>query len=1099
MSRRKFSSVALAITIAFVGSAGVPAERFPGSVAAGFIGAAQAQSSPYGLTIRPSLQGVNMPFAGEGPPVGVRINPAFPKLSFLTPLYVTAAPGDDSHLYVVEQRGVIRRFENRSDVTKSTVFLDMRGLVTDRGGEEGLLGLAFHPNYASNGRLFVYYSPADGTRRTVVARFIRSASDPSTADMTTLKNLFTISQPTVIHKGGCLQFGPDGKLYIATGDGGPGDDPNNNSQNIDRLQGKILRVNVDGSSFSAPTDNPFYAAAGDFRSRVWAYGLRNPFRFSFDKATGKLWAGDAGQHRVEEINIVAKGGNYGWRVYEGNLSNINPDNLPASNFRSPAFSYLHESTNPDDVVLGRAVTGGYVYRGSRIPSLVGRYLFADFIAGRVWALEQNNGTIEGVEPVGDVPLPASFGEDNAGNLYLVSLEGTIHRIDPAEEGELPQPPELLSQTGLFADVVTLAPNRGLIEYQLRAPFWSDGALKRRWVGIPDGKTIGFTATDAWKWPARTLTVKHFEIMLATGARKRLETRVIVNTDQGWRFYSYRWNESETDAVLLPDARSAVTLNVMDPASSSGSRSQTYVFPSRDDCRRCHSQAAGVILGPRTPQMNRTFVYPGSVEDNQLRTFNHIGLFDRDIGSPAQYDVLASPTDTSLSLQLRARAYLESNCSQCHRPGGPTRVNLNLLASTPNDQMNAIGVSPTVGRLGLYEPSIIRAGSKSRSVLWERMRRLNDAEDTRMPIIGSYLVDTQGVALIGQWIDSLSTTPSPPSVSFTASSQTVSESAGTASLRVQLSAATAATVSVPITIGGTASSGADFSLSTTALSIPAGSTSATRNITLIDDLLDEPVETIIISLGTPTNASLGSTSQHTLSLSDNDGPPNSAMPAVSLTVATGTVSESSAKAYVTVLLSAATSQPVTIPVAFGGTATRLSTGDYTAATTPITIAAGSTTGSRTITLVNDALDEDTETVTLTLATPTNATLGSITRHTLSIIDDDPYPSLSFLSAKRTVKAGGGQHRIRVLLSSPSGREVRVAINRGGSAQPRADFTIDPPRVLRISPGSRFADLHLNVVGKSQPEPRKKISLSLASATNAELGEIREHVIRIRAHD
>ncbi|MGQ0503347.1 MAG: PQQ-dependent sugar dehydrogenase [Panacagrimonas sp.] len=717
------------------------------------LGLVHAQTPPFGLTERPPLNGVTFPFTQPAVSGDVRIVRAFPNVSFNAPLYVTAQPGNNNDLFVVEQGGVIRRIANAPNASSAPVFLDLTDRVqgpNENSQELGLLGLAFHPQYQTNGFFYVFYTPRSVPKRTVLSRFRRSSSSALLGDGASEQILLVRDQPFFNHDGGCLQFGPDGKLYIASGDGGSGDDPFNNAQNLGSLLGKMLRLNDDGS---IPSDNPFVNQSG-LRGEIWAYGLRNSWRFSFDPATGSLWLGDVGQNAFEEVDIIRRGGNYGWRVYEGNRSNINPSGLPPSAFDQPVYVYPRSSSDPN-VPAGVSITGGYVYRGAAIPSLVGKYLFADFGAGRVWALNQVSGVVQGAQFISSVPLPSSFGTDNAQNLYITSFDGHVYKIERNPGGGGPFFPQSLSQTGLFTDTLNLVPNPGLIEYQLNAPLWSDGSLKRRWIGLPNGSAIGFTAAQAWTWPARALVVKHFEIDLANGTRKRLETRVLLNEDQGWKGYTYRWNDAGTDADLLPDARTSVDLDVLDPDSPNGFRRQTYEFPSRTDCLRCHTTVAGTILGARTSQLQRNFLYPNGVTDNQLRAFNHVHLFSTDIGDHQQYGALTDPANTSAPLASRARAYLESNCAQCHQPGAPVNVTLDLRAAISNSQLNAIDVRPSAGNLGLSDAFLIAPGDKERSVLWERMRRL---DGTRMPPIASHVVDTAGLNLIGQWIDALVSEP-----------------------------------------------------------------------------------------------------------------------------------------------------------------------------------------------------------------------------------------------------------------------------------------------------------------------------------------------------
>jgi len=275
-------------------------------------------------------------------------------------------------------------------------------------------------------------------------------------------------------------------------------------------------------------------------------------------------------------------------------------------------------------------------------------------------------------------------------------------------------------------------------------------MKRRWVAIPDGSRVRFEATGAWGFPVGTVVVKHFELELTEGdpsSRRRLETRLLINTADGWQGFTYRWNAQGTDADLLTGRESEmIAVNL----AAGGTREQLYEYPSRTDCQSCHTLAAGHTLGLQTRQLNGDFAYPRAT-DNQLRSWNHIGLFSTDTGPADQYSRFAPVSDAAASVTDRARAYLDTNCAFCHRPGGPTPVNLDLRFDTSNDNLNAIGVVPGAGDLGIADALIVAAGEKERSVLWERMRRL-DAE--RMPPLASHLVDADGIDLVGQWIDTL---------------------------------------------------------------------------------------------------------------------------------------------------------------------------------------------------------------------------------------------------------------------------------------------------------------------------------------------------------
>lgn len=347
---------------------------------------------------------------------------AFPNLSFSNPVDLQTARDGTNRLFVVEQQGRIIVFENNHNTTAKKVFLD----ITDRvawGGEMGLLGLAFHPQFSSNGYFYVNYT-ANNPRRTIVSRFQVSSTNPDSADKNSELILLTFNQPYSNHNGGCLAFGPDGYLYIATGDGGSAGDPQNNAQNITNLLGKILRIDVNNQqaplNYSIPLDNPFVNSPDpNVRKEIYAYGLRNPWRFSFDPVTNKLWCADVGQYDWEEIDLIENGGNYGWRCYEGN----HPYNLSgcSGNYIFPIYEYSH--------IEGISITGGYVYRGNQFTELNGKYIYGDFGSKKVWALSYDGSTTSN-ELLAVCPQAiSSFGIDDQNEIYVVGYEGRIYKFN----------------------------------------------------------------------------------------------------------------------------------------------------------------------------------------------------------------------------------------------------------------------------------------------------------------------------------------------------------------------------------------------------------------------------------------------------------------------------------------------------------------------------------------------------------------------------------------------------------------------------------------------------------------------------------------------
>lgn len=675
----------------------------------------------------------------------LRLERAYPGLTMGAPLVVTTAPGDSTHLYVARQGGLINVFEARDDITTADarVFLDLTDRTTPRG-EQGLLGLAFDPEFASSGNNWVYVHYNDNlapdsssgcaSRRgdTVVARY-RVDRTARVADGTSEEVLFRHPQPFDNHNGGSIAFGPnDGKLYIALGDGGSGNDPCANAQNLANPLGKILRINKDGSV----PDNPFSDTVGA-RPEIWALGMRNPFRMSFDPATGRLWAGDVGQGALEEIDLIVRGGNYGWRRFEGTRTNTGDVAPLAEDTIFPIFQYGRDQ--------GRSITGGVVYRGARLPFLNGRYVYGDFVSGRVWVLSENDGRATANVEIGGVPNPSSFGYDHSGEIIITAYDGGLYRLVAAPDANVGDIPERLSEAGLFTDLARLTPAAGMTEYAPNAPFWSDGSLKRRWFKLPPGGKIGFSADGAWEFPVGAMTVKHFEIETSSGLR-RLETRVFLRQDSGaWLGYSYLWNDSGTEATLL---NAGATIPLLVPDGAGGSQPQTYRVPDRAQCLQCHTSAAGEVLGVRTNQLNGLYTYADGSTQNQLSFLSGAGVFDAPIDDPSTYPALPDPFGTA-PLALRARAYLETNCAQCHQPGGPTPVNIDLRAATPIADTNTVGVTGTGTPVGGATVRIV-AGDKDTSLVWTRIN--TRAEGEAMPPLSTHVIDAQGVDLIGDWID-----------------------------------------------------------------------------------------------------------------------------------------------------------------------------------------------------------------------------------------------------------------------------------------------------------------------------------------------------------
>jgi glucose/arabinose dehydrogenase len=356
----------------------------------------------------------------------VYLTPAFPRLNFARPVFLTHAGDASDRIFVVEQYGRVRVFKNEHGAAEADVFLDIRDKVQMKHNEEGLLALAFHPEYKTNGRLFLYYTPKSArgeSKRNRLAEYRVSADDPNKADPASERVILDIEQKYGNHNGSTLLFGADGYLYMSHGDGGLANDPDNNAQNLGTLLGKITRIDInnksDGREYAIPSDNPFVDQAKypGARPEIWAYGLRNVWRMSFDRLTGNLWAGDVGQNAWEEVDLIVKGGNYGWRVREGQHDFLADESVVKSTLIEPLAEYSHRE--------GLSITGGHVYNGDKYPALDGVYFYADYATGRVWGLKYSDGKVQvnGEVLAGkERTFIASFGEDEAGELYVCAFD-----------------------------------------------------------------------------------------------------------------------------------------------------------------------------------------------------------------------------------------------------------------------------------------------------------------------------------------------------------------------------------------------------------------------------------------------------------------------------------------------------------------------------------------------------------------------------------------------------------------------------------------------------------------------------------------------------
>jgi uncharacterized repeat protein (TIGR03806 family) len=715
----------------------------------------------------------------------VRMVSRFPNLSLANPTGMFQRPGDNARWYVTQRGGKLVSFPNNPTATNADVkvALDLSA-VTHTQWDCSLSGIAFPADFATSKRAYVSYCYlGPQTQNHLQVRVSRFATQDGglTFDPASEQVILALDHPgdaqhpeVGLHASDAMRFGTDGYLYMSIGDGGPqGIGGGTQSQDTNDLRGKLLRLDVSDltkeltKDFVAnrqrlavdiPPDNPFVAGGG--QPAIYAYGFRNPWQWHFDRQDGSIWLGDVGNSTREEIDRnVVKGGNYGWSAWEGFLCT---NNFPAKcldpTIKMPLLDYTHGSGDQQ----GNAITGGVVYRGSAVPSLRGAYLFGDSSGQRIWTVRNVDNLPAGV-PAKELlfrgaPV-SSFAEDQDGELYATILfptatygAGTIlalEEVPPQMPDPGAGPPALLSATGCFdADAKTPLP--ALVPFEPSAQLWSDGATKRRWLALPDGKTIAVADDGDFAFPSGSVLVKEFSI-----ANKRVETRFFIRQDDDgrWAGYSYRWRDDESDADLVGIDTETVSV---------ANDSQTWTFPSRAQCHQCHTNVAGSTLGPELAQLNHAIAYPATGRTaNQLETLWAIGMLDVPVGAPAASTLpsLANIADTTRTVEDRARDYLHVNCSNCHRPDGPTFTPPDFRFQTTLANAGICNQLPTIDDLATLipaNPRLFAPGAPERSVLWQRLDTTEGG--IRMPPIGRSLTHPAGATVISDWITTTTSCP-----------------------------------------------------------------------------------------------------------------------------------------------------------------------------------------------------------------------------------------------------------------------------------------------------------------------------------------------------
>jgi len=727
------------------------------------------------------------------PPLPFKTERIWPAMSFEHPVFLAVQP-DAPQMFVGEQAGKVWAFAMRDDVTEKHLVFDVKASITypTETSFDALYGWAFDPEFATNRYVYLCYvlKPQpnevlpEGSR---VSRFVLKTADRPTIDPASETILLTYRAGG--HNGGCLEFGPDGYLYISTGDGAGPNPPDQlgTGQDCSDLLSSILRIDVRGATaekpYRVPALNPFVDRPG-IRPEIWAYGFRNPWKMTFDRKTGELWVGDVGWDQWELVQRVTKGANFGWAAYEGRqpiLPNLSPG---PSVVQPPTIALPHS--------IAASVTGGYVYRGQKFPELAGQYIFGDWETKRIWAVDHDASGQPILRDLADSGLQiVAFGQDHDGELYVADYgQGVMHALVRNRQALQPSTfPQKLSETGIFAKVSGQTPNPGVLPFEINQPQWADFATAERWIAIPGSDSViwhpqdraipGSMFSRQHDFPEGTVLVKTLSLEMTAGdpkSAKKIETQLLHFDGVNWLGYSYAWNDDQTDAVLVPSAGQQRTLRISDAKWSGGERVQRWSFASRTQCISCHTPWAQHALAFQPQQLHRPVMKEGQTV-SQLKWLEEQGYYRRVDGQQQTLEPLSETSlndlkplaradDPAATVHNLARSYLHVHCSHCHRFNGGGAGSFELLSKLTDEQLLVIDTPPRQGNLGIDGANIVTPGFPAQSLLYVRMAKFGRG---RMPHLGAEFVDEQGLGWIDGWIRSLSTeaTPSAPVPALTA--------------------------------------------------------------------------------------------------------------------------------------------------------------------------------------------------------------------------------------------------------------------------------------------------------------------------------------------
>lgn len=696
------------------------------------------------------------------PPKPYAVSRIYPELEFQQPVELVPL-GSSGKMLLLEVGGKVFTFDDSKECKDADLAFDLAAIKTQF---MRAYAICPHPNFDENRKIFICYAhnPVARPDGTKLSSFTLEMTETPTIDPASEEILLTWASGG--HNGCAIRFDDEGYLYFSAGDGARPYPPDeyNVSQDLSDLRSTICRIDVDrredGRGYAIPSDNPFV----DFpnaRPEIWAFGFRNPWRFSIDPVSQKIFCGDVGWELWELLFLVERGGNYGWSIFEGPQPIRSDIQQGPGEIIKPLVAYPHTE--------GLSITGGFTYRGSDLPELAGQYIYGDYVTGLIWGMTHKDGNVQSTAVLSEAGIPIiSFCETRDHEILVLSYEGGIYKlIENPEQGRASNFPKKLSETGLFASMETLETALGVYPYTARHTAFRDGATSEFAVGVPGSETIRTGRQKRnWNYPKDTVFSKtlSLDVAMKNGQSypRRVETQILHYDGATWQPYCYVWNEEQTDAHLISSAGDQSEFQVLN--SHGEVETLNWRHHSQSECRACHIKQTGGALAfsyenlgsmdelAHAGDLNHSNLSASKAEvRSQVDWFVELSILDKRAPQGWNIQQMVAADQADATLEQRARSYLAANCAHCHCRGGGGTVALDLLYNNATGAINAVDFSATQGTFGLDAPKVIVPGAPERSVMYYRMATSGKGH---MPKLWTRQNDEAGLKLIHEWISSM---------------------------------------------------------------------------------------------------------------------------------------------------------------------------------------------------------------------------------------------------------------------------------------------------------------------------------------------------------